>query len=212
MVQSPLVTGIVIALIIPAIGIHEYCHAKFADLAGDPTPRSQGRVTLNLFNHFDPLGLMMIIITSISGFGIGWGRPVVVNPSLMHNPRWDHFVSVAAGPLSNLAQATLFALVFRAAGSQSELLALVCLLGVDLNLRLFLFNLIPLGPLDGHWLVGALLPDRARIQWLKFSQGIGTFVLLGIIFGGQIFNLPILSMIIGPGEAFLLKLLLGRSV
>ena len=63
---------LVILVIIPAIALHEFGHAKFADLAGDPTPRAMGRVTLNPVAHFDPLGFVMIIITSLSGFGIGW--------------------------------------------------------------------------------------------------------------------------------------------
>src|SRR5688500_10381483 len=99
LLQSPpgmLAAAIVILF---AIGLHEYCHAKFADMAGDPTPRYYGRVTLNLFNHFDPLGTIMIIVTMLSGFGIGWGKPVPMDPSKMRNPRWDHFVAVLAGPL-----------------------------------------------------------------------------------------------------------------
>ena len=67
---------------IPAIGIHEYCHAKFADLAGDMTPRSQGRVTLNPFAHLDPLGTIMVIISSMAGFGIGWASMMGI-PYLM---------------------------------------------------------------------------------------------------------------------------------
>src|SRR6186997_2172011 len=92
-----------------AIGIHEYCHCKFADMAGDPTPAFYGRVTLNLFKHFDPIGTIMIIISSLYGVGIGWGKPAPINPSKMNNPKWDTFIAVAVGPLSNLLQATIFA-------------------------------------------------------------------------------------------------------
>ena len=97
--EAILAIGIVIFF---GLGLHEYAHAKFADLAGDPTPRYYGRVTLNLFKHFDLLGAIMIAFTAISGFGIGWGKPVPMDPRKMRNPRWDHFVAVAAGPLSNL--------------------------------------------------------------------------------------------------------------
>lgn len=184
-------------IMILAIGLHEYCHAKFADLAGDPTPRYYGRVTLNPFNHLDPIGSICFIISSISGVGIGWGRPVLVNPQKMRNPRWDHFISVAAGPLSNLAQAVFFAILFRlymrsgaisamqvgdAAGHGSENVLLIFLLfGVLLNVSLFLFNLLPIGPLDGHWLVGAFLPERQRYAWFKFNRGPGMLIFLALV-------------------------------
>ena len=70
-----------------AIGLHEYAHCKMADVAGDPTPRYYGRVTLNLFKHFDPVGTMMIIITTLYGFGIGWGKPAPMDARKMKNPR-----------------------------------------------------------------------------------------------------------------------------
>jgi len=94
-----LAIGIVIFL---AIGLHEYAHAKVADAAGDPTPSFYGRVTLNLTKHFELMGTIMIIFTSIFGVGIGWGKPVPMNPSKMRNPRWDHFLAVLAGPLTNV--------------------------------------------------------------------------------------------------------------
>ena len=73
-----LITFVVLFL---GIGLHEYAHCKVAELMGDPTPREMGRVTLNLFKHFDPAGTVMIIVTSIIGFGIGWGKPAPANPN-----------------------------------------------------------------------------------------------------------------------------------
>ena len=197
-----------------AIGLHEYAHAKFADMAGDPTPRYYGRVTLNLFNHFDPLGTIMIALTAITGYGIGWGRPVPVNPSKMRNPRWDHFISVAAGPLTNLVQAVVWAFVFRfviASNQQNEFVYLLALYGILTNLSLCLFNLIPLGPLDGHWLVGAFLPDRARDRWYLFNRQYGGIILLVLVLGGQFSGIPLLQMILGPSIHFLFHLLTGRA-
>ena len=151
------------------IGLHEYAHCKVADLSGDPTPRYYGRVTLNLFKHFDPMGALMILITTISGFGIGWGNPAPMDPSKMRDPRWDFFAAVLAGPLSNVAQAVAYAMVLRgwiAVGAPMPPFVFVLLVaGVAVNIRLCLFNLIPLGPLDGHWLSGLLMPEPMRRKW-----------------------------------------------
>lgn len=196
-----------------AIGLHEYAHAKFADMAGDPTPAYYGRVTLNLFKHFDPLGTIMIIFTIWTGYGIGWGRPVPVDPRKMRNPRMDHFISVAAGPLSNLAQAVVWALLLRAVGlapqSGMTFIAYLGLFGVMTNLSLCFFNLIPLGPLDGHWLVGALLPDRQRVQWYQFNRQMGGFILLGIIIFGQYSGQSLIFQVIAPPIRFLFRILVG---
>ena len=143
--------GIVIFL---AIGLHEYAHCKVADMAGDPTPRSYGRVTLNLTKHFEPTGTMMIIFTMLSGFGIGWGRPAPFNPTLMRNPRWDLLASVIAGPASNILQAAVWAIMLRiamitapealgSADGQPTFLLQLFSYGVLINLVLAFFNLIP---------------------------------------------------------------------
>lgn len=218
-----LAIGIVIFL---AIGIHEYCHCVFADMAGDPTPRFYGRVTLNLFKHFDPLGTIMIVISSLAGVGIGWGKPAPINPSKMHNPRWDTFIAVAAGPLSNLVQAICYAFALRIAmrnhlvttdnivgalnREQTTFLAALLILGVLINLSLFVFNLIPFGILDGHWLVGQLLPEREQIRWYRFNRGYGWQILLVIILSGQFFpQFDILGLILFPPMIFLFRLLTG---
>lgn len=198
-----------------AIGIHEYCHAKFADLAGDPTPGIYGRVTLNLFKHFDLLGSVMIVMTALSGFGIGWGKPVPMNPSKMRNPRWDHFVAVAAGPVSNLIQAAIWAVLFRITASTvsgltaDSFLVTLMLMGVIINISLFCFNLIPLGPLDGMWILGTFLDERTRVSWYRWNLTAGQFVFLGLIIFDQVSRSGILSKVLGPPKDFLLRFLLG---
>lgn len=181
-------------VLILAIGLHEYGHAKFADLAGDDTPRLMGRVTLNPLAHLDPIGTVLMAVSSWVGFGIGWGKPVMVRPDRMRNPRWDHFVSVLAGPAMNFIQAVFYALVLRilmamgmadvASGlgtGFASYLVIFLVLGISINVGLMLFNLIPLGPLDGHWLVGAFLPDKLRLQWYRFNQGIGSLLFVGLV-------------------------------
>jgi len=180
-----------------AIGLHEYAHCKFADMAGDPTPSFYGRVTLNLTKHFEPVGTIMMLLTAITGYGIGWGRPAPINPSKMRNPRWDTFIAVAAGPLSNVLQAVVWAICARLMmatnqitlegifGDQSSLVGTILFYGVFLNLSLAFFNLFPIPPLDGHWLVGLLLPERYRDKWFLYCRQYGWYVLIGLVIIGQ---------------------------
>jgi Zn-dependent protease len=192
-----------------AIGLHEYAHCKLADAAGDPTPRYYGRVTLNLFKHFDPLGTILIVMTAMYGYGFGWGKPAPMDPRKMRNPRWDFFAAVAAGPITNFLQAAIYAAIFRFAGHLipvgffSELVVK----GVIINLSLMYFNLIPFGPLDGHWLVGQLLHEKPRVYWYRFNRQAGTFILFGLILLSNF--TPILSMILGPPIFATFKFLMG---
>jgi Zn-dependent protease len=196
-----------------AIGIHEYAHAKLADMAGDPTPGIYGRVTLNLFKHFDPIGTIMIIITTLSGFGIGWGKPVPMDPRKMRNPKWDHFVAVIGGPVSNFIQAMLFAVLYRLLGNQEiEFLTTFLLFGVLINVSLGLFNLLPIGPLDGMWILGTFLPDRARIKWTQFNLQFGGFLFLGLIILGQTGFFPLFDMVLGPARRVVTRFMLGAEL
>jgi len=196
-----------------AIGIHEYAHAKLADMAGDPTPGIYGRGTLNLFKHFDPIGTIMIIITTLSGFGIGWGKPVPMDPRKMRNPKWDHFVAVIGGPVSNFIQAMLFAVLYRLLGNQEiEFLTTFLLFGVLINVSLGLFNLLPIGPLDGMWILGTFLPDRARIKWTQFNLQFGGFLFLGLIILGQTGAFPLFNMVLGPARRVVTRFMLGAEL
>lgn len=204
--QDPAVFLTIIVVILLSLSLHEFAHAKLADLAGDPTPRVYGRVTLNPIAHLDPAGTIMILLSTMSGFGIGWGKPVPVNPSRMKNPRWDHFVSVIGGPMSNLFLAAASALILRfilMSGGGIESVPSSFILFLDLmvkvNLALCFFNLIPLGPLDGHWLVGTFLPEQARLKWYIWNRQVGGFVLLIIVFGGQLIpEINLLGKILRP--------------
>ena len=166
------------------VGLHEYAHCKFADMAGDPTPAYYGRVTLDLTKHFEMSGVIMMIFTTIAGYGIGWGKPSPCNPDKMRNPRVDWFITVAAGPISNLVQAMIYALFLRLA-LRADLfnqlrdpnihlfVGWLLMMGVAINIGLACFNLIPFGPLDGHWLLGLLMPEKPRYYWFKLNRQIG---------------------------------------
>lgn len=198
------------------IGLHEFAHAKAADNAGDPTPRMYGRVTLNLTKHFDLFGTIMMVMTAITGFGIGWGKPVPMDPSKMKNPRWDHFLAVLAGPFANVVQATCYAIVLRvlllthSPLIRIEFVFLFLTMGVVLNLSLCFFNLIPIGPLDGMWLVSAFLKDPARLKWVRWNLMAGQFVFLGLVLLGQARpEFSFIRFVIGPPVETLFKILIG---
>jgi Zn-dependent protease len=202
-----------------AIGVHEYAHCKMADMAGDPTPANQGRVTLNLFKHFDPMGSIMILVTVFAGFGIGWGKPAPMDPRKMNNPKWDFFWAVAAGPISNLIQAVVWAVLFRLllmagmSGPAAGFLAVLAFSGVFINLVLALFNLIPFGVLDGHWLVATFMPDEMAYKWTSFNRQYGMIMLIAIIIGPQLFGWPsVIGAIILPPIKFLIPLLTGIQI
>lgn len=201
-----------------AIGLHEYAHCKMADVAGDPTPRYYGRVTLNLFKHFDPVGTMMIIITTLYGFGIGWGKPAPMDARKMKNPRWDFFAAVAAGPISNFFQAAIYACALRVIAAtapqllQQPFLNFLLVNGVIINLSLMFFNLIPLGPLDGHWLVGQFLPEGPRYKWNLWNVQMGTYILFGLILLGNFTKYDPLLFVLGPPVFATFKFLTGISV
>lgn len=166
-------------VLVISIALHEWGHAISADKVGDPTPRAQGRVTLNPLAHLDPIGTglipgIMIFWPILSGndmafFLIGWGKPVMVNPMYFRNKVRDDLIVTACGPLMNviiaLAASTFGALLIAV---NMETLPLV-LNFIFLNCALVVFNMIPVPPLDGsHFLRQAIgMSDEA---YLKLSQ------------------------------------------
>lgn len=222
---EPVLIGTSIVVILLSIALHEFAHAKFADAAGDPTPRMMGRVTLNPLAHLDPVGTIMIILTSLTGFGFGWGKPVLVDPRKMRNPRWDHFVSVIAGPMTNLLLASLCAITLRlmvmsgalqgvaiASPMAGGVLGGFLFMGVIINLALCIFNLIPVGPLDGHWLVGAFLPEPTRTKWYLFNRGPGAILFILLILMPRGSALDVFGMILRPAVSKAAEFFLGFPI
>lgn len=159
-----------IAVLLISIAIHEFSHAIVADNLGDPTPRSQGRVSLNPIVHLDPVGTMMILFSSFAGFGIGWGRPVQVNPANFRtNPAAGMGIVAAAGPLSNILLALLGAIVYRVA-PQEGVLFTVTLTWIVVNISLAFFNLIPIFPLDGFNIFVAVLVGMNQDWSRRFAR------------------------------------------
>jgi Zn-dependent protease len=172
------VVAAVIALLV-GLTFHEFSHALVADQLGDPGPRRMGRLTLNPIPHIDPLGALMLIVARF-----GWAKPVLVNPSALRNGPKGMAMVAAAGPIANLAVATVFAIVFRVlelAGVESDFVRGVVLLVVVINVILAIFNLLPIPPLDGFNAALALLPPRQAWTLRRYSQ-YGVLVLLGLVF------------------------------
>lgn len=205
--------GLALALFI-GVGLHEYAHAKLADMAGDPTPRIYGRVTLNLTKHFEVLGTLMMLFAMLSGFGIGWGKPVPIDPRRMRNPRWDHFVAVIGGPLTNFMLAIIAAIIIRgllAFNALSPEILMLLAAFLQVNVTLFLFNLLPIGPLDGMWVLGTFLPEKQRFAWTRFNLDVGRYLFLALILMSQLGPVSILGRVLSPALDAIMRFLLGPS-
>jgi len=194
------------AALIICITIHEFSHAFSAWRAGDETPHAQGRISLNPIDHLDPMGTIMMVVSSLAGFGIGWGKPVRINPNNFRHPRWDNLRVSLWGPLSNMLMALVVGLAIRFWGhSMTEPVLMFTVILVEINIGLALFNLIPVHPLDGSHILSALLPyDMAR-RYDYFMARHGMLVFLGLILMGN----RVFPLLIGKPALFLFRLLIG---
>ncbi|MGI6296261.1 MAG: site-2 protease family protein [Armatimonadota bacterium] len=194
-----------VALVI-CITVHEFAHAFAAWRAGDETPHEQGRISLNPIDHLDPMGTVMMAVSSIAGFGIGWGKPVRINPGNFRNPRWDNLRVSLWGPLSNLISAAIVGTILRFWGNaMSEPLFYFLLILLQVNIGLALFNLIPIHPLDGSHILSSLLPYQLARRYDYFMARHGMMAFIGLILlGGRIF--PVL---IGIPARFLMHAFVG---
>ena len=200
-----------IVTLVIAITVHEFAHAKSADMLGDDTPRSQGRVTLNPLAHLDPIGSLLMIFARF-----GWGRPVPVNPHALNrrSPAALMLVSIA-GPLSNFVLAMLAAVPLKLGlgsweapqpwlPSSNEFMQGF----IVYNLFLMLFNMIPLAPLDGDKVADYFFPPFLS-RPLAAIRPIGPMILLALIFLGPQLGFDFIGMIVSPAVFNIYSLLLG---
>lgn len=204
-----------LALIL-SISFHEFAHAWSAYELGDSTARRLGRMTLNPLVHFDPVGALMIVFMSFSGVGIGWGKPVPVNPyNLRGNPRTGMGLTSAAGPFSNLVLAALCVIPLRLGWPLPGLLATFLWTMLYVNVGLALFNLIPLPPLDGFHVIQGVL-GTVRTRWamdlgntLDRIAPYGPFLLLALLSIGWFSAFSPIGSLLGPARNALVALLAG---
>ena len=174
----------VVFVILCILPLHEFAHGWVAYKLGDPTAKLNGRLTLNPIPHIDWVGLFLLLAV-----GVGWAKPVPVDPRNFKDPRKGMAITALAGPASNF----LLALLSLAVGSLlirlwptsrlvAYLLLFLCQLSV-LNVGLGLFNLIPVPPLDGSKVLGAVLPEDKYFGYMRYER-YGALIMMVLLFTG----------------------------
>lgn len=178
---------------------HELAHGTMADWLGDPTARLAGRLTLNPLKHLEWMGSVIVpllCIISGSGFIIGWAKPVPFTAQLLRNKRYGPALVAIAGPLINIIFVIIGALILRIPWviGMSSLTYIIASI-VVVNIALAIFNLIPLPPLDGHHILGAIFPRYQRWSNTLMQKYGMIIIILVIVVAGSIVS-PIISFFI----------------
>jgi Zn-dependent protease len=172
---------LLLPIVLVSLTLHELAHAWVAWRLGDPTAKSQGRLTLNPLAHLDPMGTLMFVLTAlIANLPFGWARPVPVDPRYFRRAKEGMAIVAAAGPLMNFVLAVVCWAVVNHVELSSQ--------GVEVmekayivNLVLGIFNLFPVPPLDGSRIIGAVMSDATYVRWIRLDQ-YGMLVVFGAFF------------------------------
>lgn len=176
LIQKPVTLLINAVITLIALTGHELAHAWVSTKLGDPTPKREGRLSLNPLAHLDPVGTILMILT-----GFGWAKPVGINPMYYKDVKKGTALTAAAGPLANLLMAiasfVLYA-IFLIIAFKTGLVNQTVINGVQSfvlafavrNLCFMVFNIIPIPPLDGAKVLGLLIPDRAYYTMLRYER------------------------------------------
>lgn len=206
--------AIQVAILLFALSFHEAAHAWAANRLGDPTARDEGRLTLNPLVHIDPFMTVIFpafLILAGSPVIFGAAKPVPVNTANLEHPKRDHMWIAAAGPISNIILAAGFILVINLAWQPLQVgaamgaawaspLILFLSLGVYINLLLAAFNMIPLYPLDGSWVLSRFLSGGAAQAYAKLRP-YGFFILILLMWSGVLWQF--INPVIGAARYFL---------
>jgi Zn-dependent protease len=189
--------------IILGLSLHEFAHAWMSDRLGDPTPRRQGRLTVNPLAHIDPIGFVALLLV-----GFGWGKPVMIDSGYYKSRRRDEFLVAIAGVTMNLIVAVILSfpakallnMYYSTGSALVENIFYIVYYAVSINICLMVFNLIPCPPLDGWNIVTQLFRlDRYR-WWYKVYQ-YGQWILIILIISN------ITDLILMPGVTAIMHLL-----
>lgn len=189
-----------IIILIISIMFHELAHGTMADRLGDTTARRSGRLTLNPFAHLEIVGSFLVplmCIVSGTGFIIGWAKPVPFNVQQLRNKRWGPALVAAAGPLMNITIAVLCALIFRFVQPAlvNPQFGSLLISVVVINCSLAVFNLIPFPPLDGHHILGSIIPSFRK--WSDhIMQRYGIILLIAILFFAGSLISPVVAFLV----------------
>lgn len=173
-----------IPAVVIAISLHEAAHGLMSYKLGDPTPKKDGRLSLNPLKHFDPMGTLCLVF-----FHFGWAKPVMVNPRYYKNKKVGMVLVALAGPFMNflIAFLSLFTIALISEitlinGPLIYLFVFLMYLAI-INIGLGVFNLVPVPPLDGSKVLGAILPSDKYFKYMQYEQ-YGMIVLVLLLFAG----------------------------
>ena len=205
--ESLLLPIFYIIVILYSVTIHEVSHGLMANSLGDPTAKNLGRLSLNPIKHLDLFGSIILpfVLFITTGFAFGYAKPVPYNPNNLNDIKYGPVKVAIAGPLSNLILALLFGLTLRfmpdvfSTSLVPDLFSRIVLL----NLVLAIFNMFPIPPLDGHWLLMAFLPPR--MDAVKVYIYKNSFILFPIF-------LIVFMVFVSPLIYWLFQLITGAGV
>ena len=202
--MTSILLGVPIVLI--ALTVHEFAHGFVSEKLGDPTPRFQGRLTLNPLAHLDIMGTILMILT-----GFGWAKPVSINPNYYKDRTKGMALVALAGPLANFILALIgiligqiIAMLLNKAGMSTAFISSLTYVFAWRNLCFMVFNLIPLPPLDGFKVAGMFIPKRTYYSILQYEH----YVIYAIM---ALSLLGVFNMFIGTGAEILIRFLYGLT-
>mgnify|MGYP001812776908 CR=1 FL=1 len=190
-----------------AITLHEVAHGWVANKLGDNTAKMLGRLTPNPFKHIDPIGTVVVPLAMVllqTGFVFGWAKPVPVNMRNLRSPRKDMAIVAIAGPVSNLIMAVFWVFIFKLGAAVindpniSKGVMAMGQAGILINLILFIFNLLPIPPLDGSRVLSGFVPPSVSAMMDKIEP-YGLFIVVGLLYLG------VINSILSPVLDFFLK-------
>lgn len=207
MISSLISILINVPITLVALTGHELAHAWVSDKLGDPTPRREGRLSLNPFAHLDLVGTLLMIFT-----GFGWAKPVSINPMYYKNRKKGMALTAAVGPVSNFIMAFLAVLLGTVVEIVCDMIGFgsafagifenIMFIFAQRNLCFMVFNLIPIPPLDGSKVLGLIIPNRIYYRILQYEQySIYLIMILSV--------LGVFDSVIGNGVYAVLRMIYG---